>query len=188
MPTYIEKTTDSDLTPSWPQTTSFDKEISVGTGTDTFVSVTMMAGQFRSGAFITPAGVPNNDAFEDTGAQTVEIEIDTQTANIQARCRVVMLGSTGTILESGGFTGFQTLGAASRSFSPVSPAWSATESCANRLAIEFEFENTAGHGSESADIGLGTASNEIITDISENSGSCGGAAAKFINQGGGDMD
>lgn len=184
MPTYIQKTTNSDLSPAWSNTTQFDKEMSAGTGTDTFVQVSLAASEIKSASFITIVNKPNSDVWEDAGTQTVEIEVDSVNMNIRARCRIVRLDSIGTILESGAFTGFQTL-SASRIFNPVSPTWVSAEACDNRIAIEFEFENTDTMMLQSADIGLGTIANEVITDISEDGGTCGAlAGARFLNQDG----
>lgn len=173
MVNYIQKVTASDLSPAWPNTTLFDNEMSVGVGTDTFVALSGMSGVVESASFITPAGVPNNDSWEDGGTQTVEIEVDTASADIDVRVRIVRLNSAGVIQESGAFTGTQTL-AATRTFSPVAPTWSG-EACGDRIAIELEIAYNPAHGSAAADIGLGTAANEVITDITEDSAGCAAA-------------
>jgi len=181
MVNYIQKVTNSDLSPSWTFTTEFDLEMSEGTGTDTQVSVSIPSSTFRSASFITIADKPNNDAMEDGGTQNVEIEVVTASMNIVARCRIVRLDSAGNIEESGAFTGTQTL-QADRLFQPVSPTWGSAgdaEACGDRLAIEFEFENVDTMMTATAEIGLGTAINEVITDISEDGGTCG--VAGFIH-------
>lgn len=176
MVNYIEKVTASDLSPAWPNTTLFDNVMSVGVGTDTFVTLSGMGGVVESASFITPAGVPNSDAWEDGGTQTVEIEVDTASADIDVRVRIVRLNSAGVIQESGSFTGIQTL-AATRTFSPVAPTWTGPELCEDRIAIELEISYNAAHGSATADIGLGTVANEVITDITEDSAGCTATAA-----------
>ncbi len=173
MPTYVEQTDNSDLSPSWPNTTAFDKEMSSGAGGDGSVVVSLLSSETKSGGFITPAGVPNSDGWESGGTWTVEIEVDVGNHQITARARCVRLSSTGTILQSGAFTGAQVL-SATVTFSPVAPTWTGgEEDCANRLAIEVEFiENQV--MANSVTIGLGTTANEVITDVDENQGACVG--------------
>lgn len=178
MPTYVEKITASDLSPSWPNTTLFDLEMSVGTGADTSTPLSGMSGAVESASFISLAGVPNNDSWEDGGTQTVEIEVDTQTADIDIRVRIVRLSSTGTILQTGSFTAPQDLNAATRTFSPVAPTWSG-ESCDDRIAVELEISYNPPHGSATSDIGLGTVANEVITDITEDSAGCTAVSGFF---------
>lgn len=179
MPTYIQKTDASDLTPTWANTSVFDNEMSTGTGTDTFIAISEMPGTF-SASFITPTGVPNNDSWEDGGTYTVEIEVDTTSSDITMDARVVKLSSTGTIIEGGSFTGSPLTLSGSGSLSPVAPTWSGSEACGNRLAIEFEIIFSPAHGSASADIGVGTVANEVITaNITEDSAGC--TAAGFAH-------
>lgn len=166
MPTYVQQTTNSDLSPSWLNTTSFDKEISVGAGGDGSVVVSLSSDERQSAGLITPAGVPNTEGWENGGTWTVEIEIDVSNHQIVSRCRVVRLSSTGTVLQVGSFSDLQTL-SASRTFSPVAPTWTGGEDdCDNRLAIEIEFLEVQGMAN-SITVGLGTTANEVITDVSE---------------------
>jgi len=172
MVTYVQKDINSDISPSWPNTTEFDLEMSAGLGIDSSIQFTIAASTVISASFITLANKPNNGAFQDGGTQTVEIEVQTAAMNIRMRCRMVKLDSSGTIIGvKGAFTGFQTL-QADRTFSPVSPTWTGTEACTHRLAVELELENVDTMMSSTAAIGLGTAINEVITDITENSGGC----------------
>lgn len=175
MPTYIQKEDASDLSPAWANTTQFDNEISAGVGVDSVVTVSLTPLEIKSASFITIANKPNSDVWEDAGTHTVEIELDSANMNIRAKCRIVRLDSLGVILESGAFTAFQTL-QADRIFNPVSPTWVSAEACDNRIAIEFEFENLDTMMTQSADIGLGTTANEVITDITENGGTCSAPA------------
>ena len=172
MPTYIEKTTVSDLSPTWPNTTAFDREISSGAGGDGSVVVSLSASETKSGGFITPAGVPNSDAWESGGTWIVEIEIDVGNHQVTARARCVRLDSAGNILQGGAFTATQTLDA-SRTFSPVAPTWTGgEEDCDNRLSVEMDLLENQGMAN-SVTIGLGTAANELTTDVAEDAGSCG---------------
>lgn len=177
MPTYIQKSTTSDLTPSLPNTASFINEMSTGTGTDTFVTVSGMTGVTESAMFITPSSVPNNDAWEDGGTYTVEIEVDTTSSDITVDARIVKLSSTGTIIEGGSFTGSPLTLSGSGSLSPIAPTWSGSEACGNRLAIELTIVYSPAHGSATADIGLGTVANEVITaNLTEDSAGCTASA------------
>jgi hypothetical protein len=168
MPTYIQKTTNSDITPSGNK---FAKEMSAGTGTDTGVLVDLTSSQVISGFFFTPSGKPNSDSWENGGTWTVEIEVDSVSPKIDARVRVQRYNSSGTLQESGNFTASQTLNG-TVSFSPVAPTWS-TQACGDRIGIEIEFTETQGKAN-SVTIGLGTTANEVVTDITEDAGTCGG--------------
>lgn len=170
MPTYIQKSTTSDLSLGGDGT----NEISSGTGTDTLLNIDPAnAGGTITWYFVTPADVPNSDQWEDSGGHTVEIEIDTGDGDITCQVRIGRCDSSGTILEvAASFTATQAMDA-SRTFSPTAPAWNdGEEACGNRYFIEMLFTNNAGHGNHSIDIGLGTAANEVITDILEDAGGC----------------
>lgn len=170
MPTYIAVDVNSDLSPSWANTTLFDVDMDgSGTGTRNF---SIPSSTSRSASYITLANIPNSDQWEDAGSQTVELDVNSGNMDIRGRCRIVRLSSTGTILESGIFTGFQTLTSGQFSFSPVAPTWSTSESCFNRIAIEWDIENTNTMMSISITFEFGTTDSEVITDITENAGSC----------------
>lgn len=172
MPTYVEKDISSDLSPAWANTLLFaDIEMSAGAGIDGSRGASIPSTETRSFGIILISGLPNNDAWEDGGTQTVEIEVDAGHMNLTMRCRIVKLSATGTIIESGAFTGTQTA-QASRVFSPVAPTWSGAEACGNRLAIEFEVVNTDSMTARTLTVGLGTINNEVITTITENSSGC----------------
>lgn len=171
MPTYIQKTTAASVSPF----TLFNKEISAGTGSDTTLVVNLSSSQTASGGFLTVVDKPNSDAWEDGGTWTVELEVDVGNHQVTARCRCVRVDVAGNIEESGAYTSTQTLDA-TRSFSPVAPTWETsgdTNVCSDQIAIEVEFINGQAM-TNSVTLGLGTAANEVITDITEDSGTCGG--------------
>lgn len=169
MPTYIQKSTVSDLSLGGTAT----REISAGTGTDTsFNSAPANGGGTETHFFVTVPGKPNSDSWESGGTQTVEIEIDSGNSSFTAQVRVGRCNSSGTILQTGSFTATQALDV-TRTFSPVAPTWTGgQEACGNRYFAEILITNNNSHGSNSVDIGLGTAANEVITDITENNGTC----------------
>ena len=169
MPTYIQKTTASDLSLAGATAT---REMSSGTGADTsFNSAPANAGGQETHFFVTVPNKPNNDDWEDGGTQTVEIEIDTGDAEMTADVRVGRVNAAGTIIQVGSFVGTQALDIA-RTFSPVAPTWEAEEDCGNRLFVEVLITNNAAHGSHAVDIGLGTALNEVVTDVTEEASAC----------------
>jgi len=162
VPTYIQKTTNSDLSPF----AEFNKVLSSGTGTDTGITIALTAAQVTTGGFITPSGTPNSELWESGGTWTVEVEIDVGNNKILARARCVRLDSAGTVLQTGTYTAQDSL-VATTSFSPVAPSWTRTEEDVdNRLAVEIEFTCDS-NMDQSATIGVGTTANEIITNITE---------------------
>lgn len=175
MPTYIQKNIASDLSPY----AEFNLEMSTGAGSDSSVVVSMTGSEVSAGGFISVAGVPNSDSWEDSGSWTVEIEVDVGAHQIEARCRAVRLDSGGTILQSGSFTAAQIM-SANRVYTVTAPAWTdIEEDCDNRAAIEIEFTNTDTMA-RSCTLGLGTTENEVVTDITEDAGSCGGAPTRRV--------
>lgn len=180
MPTYIQKTDASDLSLSGGTAT---RDLTTGTGTDTFFSVSPAnGGGTETHYFVTVANKPNSDSWEDSGSYTVEVEIDTGDADIDCQVRTGRCNSGGTILQTGSFTSTQTMDA-TRSFSVTAPAWTnGEEACGNRLFVELLFTNNASHGGHSIDVGVGTAANEVVTDVTEDNGSCT-AASDVLNRG-----
>ncbi len=163
MATYIQKKITSDLTPY----DVFNLEISPGSGTDTTQLVSLNGNQTRSGGFITPSGTPNSDQWESSGTWTVELEEDAGNMFVDCRVRIVRLDSAGTILQSGAYTAAQATNS-DLIFNPVSPGWTLSEEdVGNRIAIELEFENTSSM-SQGTSFWVGEATNEVITDITEN--------------------
>ena len=169
MPTYIQKTTASDLSLAGATAT---REMSVGTGTDTsFNSAPASGGGQETHFFVTPTDIPNSDDWEDGGTITTEIEIDTGDGSFTGNVRIGRVDSGGTIIQVGSFIGTQALDV-SRTFSPVAPTWEAEEDCGNRLFVEILITNDNAHGNQSIDVGLGTILNEVISDILEDAGTC----------------
>lgn len=167
-----------------------DAVLSAGTGVDASRGASVPSLALRSFAFITPAGNPNSDQWEDSGNQSVEIEVDAGGMNLRARVRVGRVNSTGTVLQTGAYSAFQTM-QASRTFTDVAaPVWTnGQEDCDNRYFIEVEVENLDTMMALTLTVGLGTVANEVVTTIAENAGGCAGAVSvKFINQGGEDLD
>lgn len=175
MPTYVQTADNSNRTPSWSNTSVFDKDMFTGAGTPSNFTVTIPASSTRSASFITVTGVPNSDAWEDGGTQTVELDVNMGDADFTGKCRIVRLDTDGNIEESGSFTGTQAITTgANLTFSPVSPTWETAgdaNACGDRIAIEWEFVNSDTHNhSLKLDIRVTTA--EVITDITENGGTC----------------
>lgn len=177
MTTRIQKTTASDLSLAGATAT---REQSVGAGVDTsFNSAPANGGGQETHFFVTPAGVPNNDTWEDSGVWTVEVEIDNGNASFTCDVRVGRCGPTGTILQVGSFIGTQAMDV-SRTFSPAAPVWTnGEEACGNRQFVELLITNNNAHGANSIDIGLGTAANEVIDDLSVDTGGCAVATKPF---------
>ena len=175
MPTYVQKDVASDVSPY----AEFNLEMSTGTGVDSSVVVSMTGSEVSAGGFIAVTGVPNSDEWEDSGSWTVEIEVDVGAHQIEARCRAVRLNSGGSILQSGSFRAARIL-SPKRVYTMTAPAWTdIEEDCGNRAAIEIEFTNTDTMA-RSCTLGLGTTENEVVTDITENNGSCGATRRVFI--------
>lgn len=175
MTVYVETADNSNITPTWPNTSVFDKDMVEGaTGGGNF-TVTIPSSATRSASWITIANKPNTDAAEDGGTQTVEVDLNMGDVDITGRCRIVRVDTNGNIEESGAFTGTQVMTAGTKTFSPVSPTWGTAgdaEACSDRFAIEFEFVNAeAMNNSMKFDIRITDA--EIITDITEDGGTCG---------------
>lgn len=177
MPTRIQKITASDLTLSGGTAT---RVLSPGAGADTFFNVAPAnGGGQETHFFVTDANVPNSDAWENAGTWTVEIEIDTGDADLDCDVRCGRCDSSGTILQVGSFVGTQLMDV-TRSFSPVAPTWTGgEEACGNRLFVELLFTNNAAHGSNMIDVGVGTTSNEVVDDITEDGGTCAPAGTPF---------
>lgn len=174
MPTYIQKVDASDLSLGGAAT----RVISAGTGTDTsFTETAANGGGTETHYFVTPSGVPNSDSWESGGSWTVEVEVDVGDASVTCEVRVGRCDSGGTILQTGSFTATQAMDV-TRSFSPTAPTWTGgEEACDNRLFVELLFTNNAAHGSHDVTVGVGTTANEVVTDVTEDAGSCGVADA-----------
>ena len=177
MTTYVATADNSNITPSWANTSVFDKDMIEGaTGGGNF-TVTIPASSTRSASWITVVGKPNNDDWSPDGTtQTVEIDLNMGDSDVTGDCRIVRLQNDGTIVESGNFVGTQVMSAGTKTFSPVSPTWT-SGACDDRIAIEFVFVESAGMNANlKFDIRITTA--EIIADIPEDVGAC--VAVGFI--------
>ena len=174
MVNYIASDTNSDLSPSWTDTTIFDKEmVDDGSETTGSSSDSIADGVTRSAGYISEAGNPNNDAFEDGSTQTVELNVTTGSMDLTGRMRIVKLSSTGTVLQSGTFGGFKTLNPAVVVLDCLAPTWSSTEACSNRVAFELSFNNANGMGmAATLGISFGTTDNEIATTITKDTSGC----------------
>lgn len=177
MTTRIQKTDASDLTLAGGTATRVQ---SAGAGVDTsFNSAPANGGGQETHFFVTNAGIPNNDAWEDGGTWTVEVEIDSGNASFTCDVRVGRCDSAGNILQVGSFIGTQAMDV-TRTFSPVAPTWTnGEEACGNRQFVELLITNNNAHGANSIDIGVGTAANEIIDDLSVDTAGCAAAATPF---------
>lgn len=175
MVTYVQTADNSDITPTWPNTSLWDKDMVEGaTGNGNF-SISVPGSSSRSGSWITIANKPNNDDWSpDSTSQTVEIDLMMGDADVDGKCRIVRLSSTGTIIEFGVFTAPQVMDI-SRTFSPVSPVWT-VGACSDRIAIEFDFINNASM-SATIQFNIRTTTAEIIIDIPEEVGACAAVAA-----------
>ncbi len=177
MTTRIQKTTASDLTLAGGTASRVQ---SAGAGVDTsFNSAPANGGGQETHFFITNAGIPNNDAWEDSGVWTVEVEIDNGNASFTCDVRVGRCADDGTILQVGAFIGTQAMDV-TRSFSPVAPVWTnGEEACGNRQFVELLITNNNAHGANTIDIGLGTVANEIVDDLSVDTAGCAAAVKPF---------
>lgn len=168
MPTYTQNSAASDVSPF----TDGNRQMGAAGGNASFATGNIAAGTSDFHGFITSAGVPNSDTWEDSGAWTADIEIDSGDADMDARVRAVRIDAAGNVLQVGGWTGFQALDV-TRAFAVTAPAWTdGEEACDNRLAVEIEFACTAPHGNCNVTVGLGTAANEVVTDITEDTAGC----------------
>lgn len=175
MTTYVETADVSDLAPSWANTSLWDNDMVEGASGGGNFSVSVPGSSTRSGSFITVAAKPNNDDWSpDSTSQTVETDLMMGSVDVTGRCRIVRLSPTGTILQSGAFTGTQVMDI-SRTFSPVSPVWTAG-ACGDRIAIEFELVNSNGMN-KTIQFNIRVTTAECIIDIPEDVAACVGAAA-----------
>ena len=154
----------------------WERELSTGTGTDGSIDV---SAAFLGATywFITTAGVPNSDGWEDGGTWTVEIEVDVGNMGLDMDVAVYRfdpdLAVNSRPIQGGLATAKQTL-QMSRVFSPVAPTWDAPDDCAYRLGIRMDV-TSPDQTSQTATIGLGTIANEVTADITEDN--CGGTPA-----------
>lgn len=162
--TYVQKDIASDIDLGGV----FNLEISEGIGVDGSVVVTTRpVGGAVLGHFISVAGVPNSDDWENGGTWTVEIEVDVGNMDMTLAIAVARftLGPPASIPQTGVFTAFQNL-QMSRTFNPVAPVWSLDpDDCEFRLGLTLAFASVL--LLQSVTIGLGTIANEVTADITE---------------------
>jgi hypothetical protein len=172
------------VNPSWPYTTISNIELDNQTDSTTepnSLLVSIPASGLKSAGFITKSTLPNNDNWESGGTWEQEIEITIAIMDIRGRCRAVMLNSTGSILQSGTFSDYQTFQTLSfRTFNFSAPTWTASQACTNLFAIEWEFENLNTMFTKETEIRYRSVSSpqlyEILTDLSINTASCTGGS------------
>ncbi len=170
MPTYIMKDIPSLFLPFG------ELHMSPGVGVDSSVVVNMVEFESENNfGIVTHLGVPFNDHWEsNSDTWTVEVEIDVGNVAITCRVRCIRLSLSqpfGGIIQQGSFTPTQVMGT-SRTFNPVAPIWTpGEEDCENYLGVDLSFQYDAAMN-RSLTMGLGTTANEVITDVSENVGSC----------------
>lgn len=182
MPTYVMQTTTSDL--SLGGTATRDINTSTSTASE-FTTSPANGGGTETHYFVTEANVPNSDSWESGGTWTVEVFLGVTGGDIDITCdvRVGRCDSSGTILQTGSFVGTQAMDA-DRTFSPVAPTWTGgEEACGNRLFAELLFTNNAAHGGHTVGVEVNTVDNEVITDVTENAGTCSaGGTPYYYNQ------
>lgn len=185
MANYIHDSVNAHVTPSWPNTTAYDKQMITSGPTGAQVSFTLDEAdvgpdQIQTGSAITAAGRPNSDAWENAGTWSLDLEVNVGNMNTRARIRAVMLTSTGTIREQGTFGSFVTTDAGSMNLTCTAPTWAPTEVCSDLAAIEVEHENTDTHSSRSLTLDLGENAgaglNDAVTSVTEDQGTCAPAA------------
>lgn len=149
----------SDLTPFVDENREIKQAITTAT-----LTVSLSSNETQYWGFITESGVPNNVRWEQGGTWTIEYRNITGNHQIQGRCRCVRVDNGGTILESGTWTAYQNLDA-NKTFTPTNPNWNRDdEDATNRLAVEFEFDNTQSMVN-SCQFGTNTIDDEVITNI-----------------------
>ncbi len=174
---YWANDTASDLSPSWGNTTAFDAEMQNSEiMIDDVEGFTVTQSTTQSSSYISEAGNPNNDDWEDAGTWTIRVSTS-GVMDMRARCRATRLTSVGGIDEQGSFTGYQSLSGGTLIFSPVAPTWSTSENCSHRLAVEFEWDNTSTMFDRTVQVQANAdfiANIIVASDISEDSGGCTG--------------
>src|SRR3989344_1901095 len=179
MATYYLKSKNSDLTVAGGD---FDKEISADTETAGSITVSIPPDTIeRSGGHTKPYK-PNNADWE-TGSITIKVKVTTANSNITLSILARRLSASGSILQSSGFSSTQTLSTTGVfTFTIPSFDWTAGN-CTDRLMIDYNFRNTATHGSaQSVVIESGTADTAITKVITENAGTCRATFVKSLRQ------
>ena len=182
MANYFHSNTNSNIAPSWPNTTAYDKEAIGASPASGQVSFTLDEAdvgpdQIQTGSAITIVDKPNSDAWENGGTVSLDLDCSVGNMDTRARIRAVMLSSTGIIRQQGSFGSYVTTDAGQKTLTCTAPTWTETEVCGDRFAIEVEHENLNTHGNKSITLDLGefggAGNNDIITTVTEDQGSCG---------------
>jgi len=146
------------------------------TGTRTLASTLPSSGSYtanrtNAGTVLmkwrTPTGTPNNASW-GTHTDTVKIDVTGGNTNYTIRLRLNRISSTGTVLQTTGYTGTQSGSAGIKTFTLPATSWSAGNTT-DRIELEIEFNNSA-MGSQSITISEASADSSVSTGI-----------AKFIN-------
>ncbi len=135
--------------------------------------------------FITLSGVPNSDAWEDGGTNTISFQNNGDNTTCNLSIRIISINSSGTILQTGSYGSPVTMGTSgsNNTVSCTSPTWSHTEACGNRLCIQLKFVDTRSHGSlQSYLMRTGQLSyySTLSSSVSEDAGTCTAAAPRRI--------
>jgi hypothetical protein len=172
MPIYICKPAGTDY-PGINGMTMFALEPDLDPTTTTSPTFTVLANTSMSLAWITNQGWPSSDAWDAGGSMTCELSVNTAMTNLRARCRIRRMDPVGAATDNGTFTTFQNLTAATvLTFSPAVPTWAGTESCGNRLMIEWQFNNQNLTNNRTFTLILGGTDNEVTSTITENTLHC----------------
>lgn len=108
------------------------------------ISISLSAGASETVGWVSHPGIPYSTSWESSGTETVDLSVSTTNADIDLRVRVKRVNSSGTAQATGSYTSYQT-SALSMIFNPTRPSWG-TVSQTDRLCLEIEALNTAGHG------------------------------------------
>jgi photosystem II stability/assembly factor-like uncharacterized protein len=110
----------------------------------------------------TPTGTPNNASW-GTHTDTVKIDVTGGNTNYTIRLRLNRISSTGTVLQTTGYTGTQGGAAGIKTFTLPATTWSAGNAT-DRIELEIEFSNSA-MASQSITISEASADSSVDTAI-----------------------
>lgn len=178
MATYILKNGSGSLAIGTDDT----RELSAGTEAAGSISKSISTSSYVYMYGVTPAQVPSNSLWE-AGSLTVEVNVTSANSNIVLKVGAMRIDNNGNTIETSALTAEVNLGTTGvKTFTTPSMTWTAG-SCSDRLAIFYEFRNTATMGSTSSvTIETGTINTEVVTPISEFSGTCFPAYAQALDQ------
>jgi hypothetical protein len=172
MPSYIAKLNDSDIVAG---TSPTNKVLSPGAvTTSTFLISIAALGGAHNAHWHTERPRPNSDDWENGGTFTCKVRL-VSASNMRVRVRLRRMSEAGGVLQSGSFTSYQIVSAASNTtytFTPTVPTWTdAQEACGNRIAVQFQFRRVTS-AAANATVQVGDIESEIVTTIRENNGGC----------------